>query len=833
MRFLSNTQDSVSPHCNRNLGSKASARKIFQKRLRIERLEERRLLAGVIPDDPGFPQQWELHNTGQSSSAWLGQGPTGGGYDADMDLPAAWSITTGSMKTVVAVLDLGVDYTDPDLYLNIWLNRNEIPAGFAASLTDADSDGLMTFRDLNAAANATFVSDVNANGYIDGGDLLRDPRWANGVDGDGNGKVDDLVGWDFHNNDNDPKPEISGGVYQTHGTDMAKIIGAMTNNGLGSAGINWEVRLIPVRIRSVGGATTDLINTNAAAGIDYAVASGAPISNNSWRAAGGGYVYSQELYDAISRARLAGHLFIAGAGNDGSNNDVSPFYPASYDLDNIISATVDEFTGLPNTNWGPISVDLGAFPGGSSGASAQTSGVAALIKSLHSDWTYAQIKSRILSTVEPTLSLTGKTVTGGRLNAAMAVATSSISISDPTTTETDAGTRQLVFTVTRVGDTTGDVTLGWSTSNGTAISGSDYVAAAGQINFLAAGGNTQTISITVKGDVAHESAETIFINLTIISGNAVLADEIAQGQILDNDTKFYVVNDATTNLTYEYGITGIAIENYSLSSGNTAPRGAASTAAGDKVWVVDANKKVYVYNTSGGLLGSWSLGSLASNATVEGITTNGTDVWIVDSRSDKVFKYAGAATRTTLSQNASSSFSLNSSNTSPTDLVTDGTSIWVLNNTSSTDKVFKYSVVGASIGNWTITSGGGSPTGLTIDPTINNSNIWIVDNNTDRVYQFDSATTRTSGSASPSLSFALAAGNANPQGIADPPPPVSMLASHAPSVATGTSIAEVENPHRKIRTPSDPFIAQVDSFFENWNEDSVSSQTKKRLAGRR
>ena len=78
MRFLSNTQDSVSPHCNRNLGSKASARKRFQKRLRIERLEERRLLAGVIPDDPGFPQQWELHNTGQSSSAWLGQGPTGG-----------------------------------------------------------------------------------------------------------------------------------------------------------------------------------------------------------------------------------------------------------------------------------------------------------------------------------------------------------------------------------------------------------------------------------------------------------------------------------------------------------------------------------------------------------------------------------------------------------------------------------------------------------------------------------------------------------------------------------------------------------------------------------
>ena len=76
-------------------------------------------------------------------------------------------------------------------------------------------------------------------------------------------------------------------------------------------------------------------------------------------------------------------------------------------------------------------------------------------------------------------------------------------------------------------------------------------------------------------------------------------------------TKFYVVNDASTDRTYEYTATGGAVENYALNSGNTAPRGAASTAAGDKVWVVDANKKVYVYNTSGGLLGSWTAGSLA------------------------------------------------------------------------------------------------------------------------------------------------------------------------------------------------------------------------------
>ena len=107
------------------------------------------------------------------------------------------------------------------------------------------------------------------------------------------------------------------------------------------------------------------------------------------------------------------------------------------------------------------------------------------------------------------------------------------------------------------------------------------------------------------------------------------------------------------------------IESYSLNSGNTAPRGAASTIAGDKTWVVDANRKVYVYNTSGGLLGSWTAGTLATNATVEGIATNGTDVWIVDAKSDKVYKYTGAATRLSGSQNAASSFSLNSANTSP------------------------------------------------------------------------------------------------------------------------------------------------------------------------
>lgn len=247
-------------------------------------------------------------------------------------------------------------------------------------------------------------------------------------------------------------------------------------------------------------------------------------------------------------------------------------------------------------------------------------------------------------------------------------------------------------------------------------------------------------------------------------------------------TKFYVVNDLTVDRTYEYNPTGTAVETYGLNSGNTTPRGAASTIAGDKTWVVDANRNVYVYNNSGGLLGSWTAGTLATNATLEGITTNGTDVWIVDAKSDKVYKYTGAATRLSGSQSAASSFSLNSANTSPKDLVTDGTNLWVVND-STTDKVFKYTVSGTLVGSWTISSGGGSPTGITLDPA-NVSNLWFVDSATDRVYQYNAAATRTSGSQVAAVSFALGAGNTNPQGIADPPAPGTYLVTESPAAET-------------------------------------------------
>ena len=237
-------------------------------------------------------------------------------------------------------------------------------------------------------------------------------------------------------------------------------------------------------------------------------------------------------------------------------------------------------------------------------------------------------------------------------------------------------------------------------------------------------------------------------------------------------TKYFVVNDSSTGSTrektFEYASDGTAVENYQLDSGNTAPRGAATTATGSKVWVVDANKKVFVYDASGTLLGSWSAGGMSSSAAPEGIATNGADIWIVDAQQDKVFKYTNAASRTSGSQNAASSFALNSENGNPKDIVASSTHLWIVDD-GSTDKVFKYTLAGACVGSWTITGGGGSPTGITLDPA-NVNHLWVADKSTDRVYQFNAAASRTSGSQSAASSFALGSGNTSPEGIADPPP---------------------------------------------------------------
>jgi hypothetical protein len=228
---------------------------------------------------------------------------------------------------------------------------------------------------------------------------------------------------------------------------------------------------------------------------------------------------------------------------------------------------------------------------------------------------------------------------------------------------------------------------------------------------------------------------------------------------------FQVVDDASSNKAFRYSESGAAQGSTTLIAANAAPRGVASSVALEKTWVIDANRNVYVYSSaSGALMGSWSAGSMANNAAPEGIAIDGTDVWIVDSKSDKVFRYAGAASRLAGSQNAAASFNLNSGNASPKDMVTDGYSLWIVDDAKS-DKVFKYNVDGGSlVGSWAIDAANKAPTGIALDPA-NVGDIWISDSGTDRVYKYAAAVSRNAGGQAAASSFALASGNANPQGL--------------------------------------------------------------------
>ena len=325
------------------------------------------------------------------------------------------------------------------------------------------------------------------------------------------------------------------------------------------------------------------------------------------------------------------------------------------------------------------------------------------------------------------------------------------------------------------------LTVNYSTADGTALAGGDYTATSGTVTF-APGITSKTLRVPTVNDAIAEPTETFTLNLSNATGGSITRGQGVATIYDDDSTKFYVVNDASgVDQTYKYGRIGSSLGNSTLNSGDTAPRGASTTAAGTTVWVVDANKHVYVYNNSGGLLGSWTAGSLSSHARVEGIATNGTDVWIVDAYQDKVYRYANAAGRLSGSQNATSSFYLNGSDANPKDIVTDGTSLWTVDD-GAVDQVFKYTLSGSLLGSWTLNAGT-SPTGITLDPT-NVGNLWVVDNATNRVYQYDNAASLTSGSQWPSTSFALAAGNTNPQGIADPP-----FAAALPAVAPGRRVA--------------------------------------------
>lgn len=325
-----------------------------------------------------------------------------------LNLPNTWDITTGSDSTIAVVIDTGIDYNHPDLTSNVWTNPNEIP--------------------------------------------------ANNIDDDGNGYIDDVHGYNFVANTGDPQDDHG------HGTHVAGTIGARGNNNTGVTGVAWRVKLVAAKfLNSSGSGST----ANAIKAVNYALTlkqAGYPVvvANNSW----GGGGFSSTLQNAIQDLANADVLFVAAAGNNSSNNDTTPHYPANYNVDNIISIASTTSTNTLSyfSNYGVTSVDIAApgsailstYPSstyatlnGTSMAAPQISGIAVLLQAAcGNSLSYADLRDAITQNGTVHANLASFVRTSSVANAFAAVSAAQTICETPTPTPTPYGTLTNTPTIT-------------------------------------------------------------------------------------------------------------------------------------------------------------------------------------------------------------------------------------------------------------------------------------------------------------------------------------------------------------------------------------------------
>ena len=316
---------------------------------------------------------------------WSAGGSTAGSIQVqavpgiDIGLAEAWELYDGgSRDVVVALVDTGIDYTHEDLAGRIWTNVDEIP--------------------------------------------------GNGIDDDGNGYVDDVYGWNFYSDTND----VYVGTEDAHGTHGAGTIAANADNGTGIAGIVQSDRVKVMAVKALGGSDGSGTTASIIQAIQYAEANGAQICNLSL----GSSQNDPALYRTMASSDM---LFVVAAGNDGTDLETSPSYPASYDLDNVISVANIRYDGEldPTSSYGAASVDLAApgsyilstTPGGTysymtgtSMAAPMVSAAAAMLYSAFPNATLADVKDILLASVQKLDSLSDRTATGGMLDLGAAMA---------------------------------------------------------------------------------------------------------------------------------------------------------------------------------------------------------------------------------------------------------------------------------------------------------------------------------------------------------------------------------------------------------------------------
>ncbi len=391
--------------------------------------ENTRVSGAMIPNDSEFGSLVGLHNVGQFEAA----------PDADIDAVEAWDETTGNPSTVIAIVDSGIDAAHPDLYLNIWINQGEIPASLRTQIVDIDNDQLITFYDLNAPANAGRVRDHNGNRYVDAIDLLQDPLWADGIDTERNGFIDDFFGWNFRTGSSEPFPPNQPSDVLGHGTHVAGTIGAIGNNAQGVTGVNWRTSLMSLKFldqNNQGDIASAIAAVNYATMMRTQYSTNVRVINSSWGQSGSP---NGILGNAIQDAGEAGILVVAAAGNGnvlgiGVDNVRTPFYPASYELDNVIAVGAsDNFDRLASfSNFGDSAVDVIApgvgirstLPGGRYGdangtsmAAPLVSGTAALVWTSLPNASVNEVRRAILESSDKQAELIGRITSQGRLNA--------------------------------------------------------------------------------------------------------------------------------------------------------------------------------------------------------------------------------------------------------------------------------------------------------------------------------------------------------------------------------------------------------------------------------